>query len=143
MYVEKARLLAGSAQLALVRGESDEAYRLAEEALAFAEEKKMRNMYPLTNLTMGKVLANQGYSDRALGYFNTAEAEAIKLNMRPLIRQSRLEAAAVLEQEGRQVEAEEKRANAQAMAEEIANLINDQELRSAYRQSTFNKVGAG
>jgi len=143
MYVEKARLLAGSAQLALVRGESDEAYRLAEEALAFAEEKKMRNMYPLTNLTMGKVLANQGDSDRALGYFNTAEAKAMKLDMRPLIRQSRLEASAVLEQEGRQVEAEEKRANAQAMAEEIANLINDQELRSAYRQSTFNKVGAG
>jgi len=143
MYVEKARLLAGSAQLALVRGESDEAYRLAEEALAFAEEKKMRNMYPLTNLTMGKVLANQGDSDRASGYLNTAAAEAIKLNMRPLVRQAKLAAAGVLEKMGRKDQADEKRASAQDMAEEIASLIKDEELRSAYRQSTLIEVAAG
>ena len=99
-------------------------------------------MVPLTNLAVGMALANEGEAGPALEYYNTAEAEAMKLNMRPLIRQSRLEAAAVMEQVDRQDEAKEKRANANKVAEEIASLIKDEELRSAYRQSTLEMVGA-
>jgi len=143
MYVEKARLLAGSAQLALVRGDIDGARRLAEEALAFANEKQMRNMYPLTYLTMGKVHASSDDLETAAEFYNKAEKEAAALNMRPTIWQSQVEAAKVLESHGREDEAREKRASARAIVEEIAGMITDEELRSAYITSTLNRVEAG
>jgi tetratricopeptide (TPR) repeat protein len=142
MYVEKARLLAGSALLALARGESDEAHRLAKEALAYAQEKGMRNMYPLTYLTIGKAQARQGELDAALESFERAEEEAMGLNMRPYVWQSRVAAAESLESAGRTEEAQVKRDGARAMIEEISDLIEDEELRSTYLKSALDKVGA-
>jgi tetratricopeptide (TPR) repeat protein len=141
MYVEKARLLAGSAQLALVRGESDEAYRLAEEALAFAQEKDMRNMYPLIYLTMGKVQASRDDLDAALASYERAETDAMALNMRPYVWQSRVAAADTLKSAGRMAESEAKRTGARSMVEEISGLFKDEELRSTYLQSAMKKVG--
>jgi tetratricopeptide (TPR) repeat protein len=141
MYVEKARLLAGSALLALAKGETDEAYRLAGEALSFAQERDMRNMYPLTHLTMGKVQASRDEIDVALSSFDRAETEAMALNMRPFVWQSRVTAAETLKSAGRMAESEVKRTSARTVVEEISGLFKDEELRSTYLQSAMEKVG--
>jgi class 3 adenylate cyclase/tetratricopeptide (TPR) repeat protein len=142
MYVEKPRLLAGSALLALTRGESDEASRLAEEALAFAQEKEMRHMYPLTHLTIGKVQASQGEVDAALASFGRAEEKAMALNMRPYVWRSQVAAAESLELAGRTEEAQVKRDSARAMVQDISGMFTDEELRSTYLTSALDKVGA-
>lgn len=141
MYVEKARLLAGSALLALARGQLDEAAQLVEEALAYAKERYMQNMYPLIYLTRGKILARRNEVDAALESFAEAEARALDLNMRPYLWQSRLAAAEALQSAGRENEVGEKRDSAKAVVEEIAGLFEDQELRSTYLQGALEKVG--
>jgi predicted ATPase/class 3 adenylate cyclase len=141
MYVEKARLLAGSAQLALAKGDSDEAFQLAEEALAFAQEKQMRNIYPLAYFTMGKVHASKDEFSAAIEFYGKTESEAQNLNMRPIVWQSKIAAAEAMELEGREEEAREMRTGAKVIVEEIAAMIKDDEMRSAYLQSTMDKVG--
>ena len=60
MYLEKPRLLAGTALLALAEHDTDKAVQQAKSALAMAQEKQMLNSLPLTYSTLGKVLAAQG-----------------------------------------------------------------------------------
>jgi predicted ATPase/class 3 adenylate cyclase len=142
ILLERARLLAGLAALALARGDTGEAAQLAAEAQAFAEEKAMRHVLPLTQLTQGRVLVAQGNWEAALAAFDQAEAEAQALKMRPYVWQARLAAAEVLETVGRAEEAEARREAARGMIQEIGDLITDQTLRRAYLDSALAKVAA-
>jgi len=142
MYLEKPRLLAGTALLALARGELDKAIQNAESALTMARQKNMQNILPLTYSTMGKVLAAQGEVEGALQAFEQAESAALKLGMRPAVWESRLAAAELLEQAGQEEEAQRKRAEARATIEEIAVLLQDETLREAYVGHTLEKIAA-
>ncbi len=141
MYVEKPRLLAGSALLALANNDSEGAVGLAQEAVAFAQKRKMRHVYPLTQLTLAKALAALGDHEVALAAYDRAEAEALALGMRPSVVQARREAAGTLAATGREDAARAKHAAAKALIEEIAGLMSDETLRDAYRQSALATLG--
>jgi tetratricopeptide (TPR) repeat protein len=140
VLLERARLLAGSALLALTKGEGDDAVRLAAEAQAFAQEKGMRHVLPLTYLTQGRVWAAQGDVDAALTAFDQAENEALALEMRPYVWQACVAAAETLEAAGRHEEAQAKRTAAQGMIQEIGGLLNDATLRQAYLENALPKA---
>lgn len=140
--LERARILAGAALLALNRDEFDEAERLAGEARTYAEERKMRHMYPLTSLTMGKVKFASGHLKAALEKFDRAEAEAKPLGLRPMILDARLAQAEVLSTSGQNEEAITKQNQAQDMVKEIAALFHDETLRSEYLWNKMGKVKA-
>ena len=69
MLLEKPRYLAGAALLASRQGRQTEALKLAEEACVYAEERGMRNLYPLMRLASGKVQAGCGHHEAALHQF--------------------------------------------------------------------------
>jgi ATP/maltotriose-dependent transcriptional regulator MalT len=141
ILLERARLLSGSALLALDRGELEEAARLAAEAQAFAQENQMHHLLPLTHLTQGKVFAAQDDVEAALSAFEQSEAGAKALNMRPYVWQAQLAAAELQEAAGRTGEAGVKRAEAGQVIQEIAGLLEDENLRQAYLKS-MSKVAA-
>jgi len=134
-------LLSGSALLALERGRIDEAARLAAEAQAFAQEKQLNHLLPLTHLTQGRVFATQDDVEAALAVFEQSETEARALNMRPYVWQAQLAAAELLESAGRTGEAGVKRAEAGQVIQEIGRLLEDENLRQAYLTS-MSKVTA-
>jgi class 3 adenylate cyclase/tetratricopeptide (TPR) repeat protein len=140
MRLERPRHLSGAALLALVRGQLDEALRLADEGRAYAEERGMRHLYPLTGLIKGKVLVARGDLDAGLAVLDQAEAEATELNMRPLVWQARAAAADALVRSGRMEQAGEKRAAAKAMVAEIADLFSDGDLRQAFLINALEKI---
>jgi ATP/maltotriose-dependent transcriptional regulator MalT len=140
VLLERPRLLAGSALLALTQGDGDEAALLAAEAHSFAREKKMRHLLPLTTLTQGRVWAAQGDVEAALTAFDQAETEAQALEMRPYVWQACLAAAETLEAAGRSEEAGAKRTAARGMIEEIGGMLNDPTLRQAFLESALPKV---
>jgi ATP/maltotriose-dependent transcriptional regulator MalT len=137
ILLERARLLAGSALLALARDDAEEAARLAAEAEAFAQEKQMRHLFPLIYLTLGLVKRAQGDVEAALAAFARAEEEAQELAMRPTIWRSCLYAAETLEAAGQAGEAQAKRQAAQGMIQEIGGMLNDETLRRAYLESAL------
>jgi tetratricopeptide (TPR) repeat protein len=139
-YLEKARLLAGSALLALAKGEPGEANRLADDAQAYAQERGLRHVLPLTYLTQGRVAAAQGDVEAALAAFGRAEAEARAMEIRPTVWQACLAAAETLAASGRSEEALVKREAAREMIEEIGRLFKDETLRQAYLDSTLPKA---
>lgn len=130
--IEHARLLAGSALLARNRGELDQARLAIEAALAYAQERGMRNLFPLLSLVNGKIYLAGNELDEALEAFKKAEALAVELTMRPLVWQARAAAAETLAKMGRLAEAEVEIASARAMAHEIADLFQDQTLRKVF-----------
>lgn len=133
--MERARLLAGAALLAQTRGELDEARRLIEEAQSYAQERGMRNIFPLLSLVDGKVhLANSEFEE-ALKAFNQAEKQASNLTMRPLVWQSRAAAAETLAKLGRMEAAEAMLESARAAGAEIADLFQDPALRDAFERN--------
>ena len=138
--VERPRLLAGTALLAQARGNLVEACSLVQEAIDFAQERKMRHLVPLLYLILGKIQGDQGEIKKALTHFSTSETAALEMGMRPIIWQARAATADLLQAKGDNAGAAEKRIEAQAMVEEIAGLFTDQALREAYLQSARRKL---
>jgi len=142
MLLERARLLAGSALLALTQGQADEATALAAEAQAFAQENEMCHLFPLIHLTQGLVWLAQERVDEALDAFNHSQSTARALEMRPYIWRAGVHAAQALEAAGRDEEARAEREAAQEMIQEIGGLFDDESLRQAYLESTLPKAAA-
>ena len=140
--LERARILAGAALLALTHNNIGEAKRQASEARTYAEERQMRHVYPLTSLVEGKVLLANGNPEAALQVFERSEIEAVALGMRPYILDARLAQAQTLSNMGREDDAIEKMKEAQSMVEEIAELIQDEALRGEYLRNKLTKVKA-
>jgi tetratricopeptide (TPR) repeat protein len=140
--LERPRIMAGAALLALTRDELEEANRLAGESRTYAEERQMRHMYPLTSLVEGKVRMAGGNLKGALVDFERAEVEAEALGMRPYILEARLIQAEALSAMGQSEEADTKRTKAQEMVDEIAGLFQDEDLRSEYLRNKMAKIPA-
>jgi tetratricopeptide (TPR) repeat protein len=137
MLVERPRLLAGTALVALHEGAAERAHSLATTALDLARENKMQHMMPVTSLVVGRVLSAMGRHEEAAAAFSEAEAAALQLGMRPDAASARLEAAGELEALGRPEEAAGKREEARAIFEAIAAGFTDVSLREAYLETAL------
>ncbi len=140
MLLERPRHLSAAALLASTKGEHGEAVSLAAEGRAYAEERGMCHLYPLSALIHGKVLIANGEIEAGLEALEQAESEALELGMRPIVWQARAAAADVLVTTGQTKQAEAKREAAKAMVAEIANLFEDQDLREAFLRNALVKI---
>ncbi len=140
MLLERPRYLAGLAQLALVRGNTEEALHQAEEALGYAEERGMRHLYPLLALVAGRVLAARGEAGQALSQFERAEQLALEMKMRPVVWQAQVGAAQVLSATGHQQEAGASLEKAREMIQEIAGLFQEETLRAGFLESKHEQT---
>ncbi len=141
MYVERPRYLAGSALLALLRGQPEQALKLAGEGRDFAKKHKMRHTYPLIALVRGQICAALGESQDALREFEQAERLAGEMNMLPILWQARAFAAGALQAAGRPAEAQVKRQEARAVIESIGDKFQDEQLRQSFLSGALQKVG--
>ncbi len=140
MLLERPRQLAGAALLAQAKGDQATAVRRAEEACQEAGKSAMRHYSPLTNLILGQVLVNDGDCEAGLEALKRAEAEAHSLEMRPILWRAKQAMGQALEGLGQADEAEAKRSEAMAVAEEIAGRFEDAELRQAYVENVRVKL---
>lgn len=140
MHLERPRHLADAALLESMRGEHEEAVKLAQQASEFARERGMRHLYPFTDLIKGRVLVAKGELESGLKSLAQAESQALSLEMRPIVWQAHAAAAHALDEAGRSEQAALKRAAAQAMIKEIANMFEDKELGEAFLNSSLARV---
>jgi hypothetical protein len=70
-----------------------------------------------------------------------AEDEALEMGMRPIVWQARAVAANALQSAGRTDASAEKRAGARSMAQEIAELFEDPDLRTAFLDNVTTNIG--
>ena len=131
------RNLLGLAELAKRRGDFDAAQKYIQEARALADEKAIKPYQAHTALAAAQLHAAREEHERALGFFDDAETRARAMNLRPILLDARLGAAQSLDAIGRVQDANAKRAQAQAMRSEIADLISDVKLRTAYLAHTL------
>lgn len=136
---ERPRLLAGSAIVRVARGDVDGAAGRVREARAYAEQHGLRHFMPFIALAEAQVAFAGRDVVRALDRFAEAERQAAQMGARLLLWQSRSGAAQVLEMAGRHEEAEERRRQALQVIDEMASLFRDQELRTAFLESTTGK----
>jgi class 3 adenylate cyclase/tetratricopeptide (TPR) repeat protein len=142
MYIQKPRIMAGSALVALAQGNLDEAARLLDEANAYADEHRMRCFYPLLYEALGDTCMAQGDGEGALGWYTRAEEEASNMGMRPALWQARLGAARALDALDKRDEAAQERAGANATISEITSFFEDPALRTLYAEAAVKRAGA-
>lgn len=135
------QLQVGLALVAVKRRQFDEAAKTLAEARAYAEERSMKNVYPLLDYAQAVIDEARGDSENALGQLGRAEMLATEMNMRPMVWQVRAAAAQLLTAMGRPEEAREKRKQAREAVDEIAGLMTDPEMRSAFVENAENKIG--
>ena len=139
-FLARPPLLVGSAFVELGRGNGEQATTLVREAREFVDERQMKHFYPLIALAEAQVTAAGGDSNLALEHLARGEQLALEMRMRPMVLQARVGAAQILAASGRSDEGEAKRAEAQAMIEEIGGLFEDQKLRDSYLGSATMKL---
>jgi len=142
MYEQRPRMLAGAGLVALARNRPDEAAKLLKEARQYAEDHRMKFIYPLINIGEARVCAAGGDTEAALKHYKAAEELAIEMMLRPDLLQARLGAAAVLAGCGQSAEAEDLRRAAQSTIDEIADLFKSDEYRQLYLESAGEKLAA-
>jgi class 3 adenylate cyclase/tetratricopeptide (TPR) repeat protein len=140
MKMERPRHLAGAAAVHLARGERVEALRLAEEALAYAEEHRMNHHYPLARLVLGRALAADDRHEAALSVFEQCASTSRELGFRPILWQALAAAARSLDALGQFAEAAAAANEAAAVTDTIAAHFSDAELRAEYRQSIARRL---
>ena len=133
--VMKPRSLYGLAHIAQTRGDFDAAQQYLDAARAMADETAMQPFQAMLALAAGNLEVARGNCERALEFFHDAETRALPMQLRPTILDARLGAAQCLDVLGRAPEANEKRAHAQAMINEIAALFSEPAARDAYLQT--------
>jgi tetratricopeptide (TPR) repeat protein len=140
MYLQKPRMLAGSALVALHQGRLDDAAKLAEEGCRDAQEREMKQMYPLVYLTRGDVCMARGEIEEALRHFMRAEVDAAQMMMRPSLWQAQAGYARALEAQGHLDEAAAKRRQAVQTIGTITSLFRDQTLCSMFTAGAMKKL---
>jgi ATP/maltotriose-dependent transcriptional regulator MalT len=148
MRLERPRHLAASARLAQIRGEMDEAVRLAGEACDYAEEHSMLYLYPLLFLVQGEILSARddredipsGDGKAGIKSQERAEKHARELGMLPIIWKALAAQADTLASTGQADQAGQKLEQARAAVEEIIKMFEDPDLRQAYRQNVLPQL---
>jgi class 3 adenylate cyclase/tetratricopeptide (TPR) repeat protein len=137
--VMRPRNLLGLAELAKRRGDFDAAQKYIDQARALADEHAMRPYQALVALAEGQLDAARGAHERALARLDEAETRAASMRMRPTLLEARLTAATSLRALGRASEADEKRAQARAVMNEIAAFISDTAARRTYLEDVSQR----
>ncbi|MBI4202349.1 MAG: AAA family ATPase [Chloroflexi bacterium] len=140
-YLLRPAGLVGLAKVSLARGDLAEAARLEEEGRTFARERGMRHFFPLTGLMQATVADARGDAGRALDCLAQAEAEALALQLRPMVLEARAALANRLAIAGRRDQADAKRAEARQTIDEMAHLFQTAELRQAFVEHELSKLG--
>jgi len=140
MYQHLPRSMAGSALVALARGQVEEATRSVGEAHEYVQQRKMKHFYPMVELVGGHVKTACGDLPGALEHFRRAEGFAAEMGMRPALLQARIDATRVLFALGRHSEAQTKFDAAQSIAEEIASLFKTESYREMYLENARAKI---
>ncbi|MCC7353205.1 MAG: AAA family ATPase [Anaerolineae bacterium] len=141
ILLQKPFFLVGQALVALARSNLDDAASLAEGARTYAEERAMKNTYPMIFLVRGRISAAREEHGLALADYSRAGAFAREMQMRPLMLQALVGSVQALSMLGRMDEADMKRQEARSLVEEIAALFKDQELRALFLDNAMAKVG--
>ena len=131
-YLVRPAALVGMARVALADGNAQEASRWVQEAKVFAEERGMRNYFPIIALAEAQLAETLGESSEYLDCFARAERQAMEMRMRPMTLQAQAGVAKALVRLGRQDEGEAAIGRAQATVQEIAALFQDTGLRSTF-----------
>jgi class 3 adenylate cyclase/predicted ATPase len=139
--LERPRLLAGAALVALERSELEKANGLLREADAMVREHGMKNHAPRIDLVWAKLSLAQGETQEALDHFRRAEETARHMGMRPFVLQAQAEAAELLLDQGKEQEGLALRHAANDTVEEIAGLFEDEELRDGFLMNTTLTLG--
>ena len=134
-------LLVGSAFVALGRNDIAMAKVLVQEAQEFADERVMKQFYPLLSLAHAQVSLASGDTSTALEAFSRGEVLALEMGMRPLAWQGGAGAAQVLYNLGREQEAANKKNGALDLIHEIGELFENQSLRSMYLEEAIKNLG--
>jgi class 3 adenylate cyclase/tetratricopeptide (TPR) repeat protein len=138
--IERPRHLVGAARLAGAQGDWERALSLADEARVHAEQHLLRQHYPLTALTQGILNASAGRPEVALAALQKARQEAEMSNMRPILCEAHTAIAGLLSDLGRHQAAEQHRAAAEKILNEIADLFEDQELKQVYLSARRHEI---
>jgi tetratricopeptide (TPR) repeat protein len=140
--LERPRLLAGRALVALARGEIDMAAGCLQEARQFADERQMLHVLPLVDLVDAQIRAARGDASAALTLFQRSAQGAGRLHARGLVWRAHAGAARMLTSLGRPAEADEEMARAHAMIDEIASLFADASLAASFRNKVTMELNA-
>ncbi len=138
--LEMPRYLTGMAILALKKGDEQMATKYAADARSFVEERQMRHLYPLIEMTNGRVLAFTDHHRRAVDAFALAAAQADELKMCPISWQARVHTARSLDAFGEAETASDQRAAAREIIDAIAADFSDGDLATAFRAHALREL---
>lgn len=138
--LERARLLVGSAEVALSRYNIDQALQLVADARNHVETHALQHQYPLVAYTEGRIHAALGNTEQAVKRFSSSEEYARKMSMRPAVWKAAAGAAQALYDVGRLDEAEEKQTQAARMIEQIVQMFADKQLGAEYARQAAGHI---
>jgi tetratricopeptide (TPR) repeat protein len=130
--LERPRLLVGDALVRLARGDFGGAAARVSETKAYATERSMRHVEPMTAFVEGQIAFASGDLAAALERLDHAATLAEGMRLRPLAADAFEAAAQVLSLGGRSEEAAERTNRAQALTAEMRSLIEDAALRAEF-----------
>jgi tetratricopeptide (TPR) repeat protein len=130
--MERPRLLAHLAKLALMEGEWAECDRLLSEAWEKINEYELIIHKPYVALVRGQAAQARGDHQIALASLDQSESLALEIGMLPTARVALLAAADSLKALGKREEAEVKRQSARELRMRVAELFTDKSLRSYF-----------
>jgi tetratricopeptide (TPR) repeat protein len=87
--LERPRLFAGRAQVAITCADLSAARRFLDEGRTFAEQRQMQHMYPLLDLVQARLAVALNETERAVELFRAAAEGAARLRMQPIAEQAR------------------------------------------------------
>ena len=135
MFLMRPDALLGACQVAIARGHLENAHALHSEADEYVTSRHMTSDYLTLKFTGARLHAADGDHEAAVALLDECEALAGS-EMRRVLLDVLAARAQSLDALGRTDDAASTRARAQSVADEIAALIRDDELRSAFQQGT-------
>jgi ATP/maltotriose-dependent transcriptional regulator MalT len=118
----------------------DEASTLVADARRYAGERKMQHMFALIDFADAQVAATRGDYQTALDLASRAEQSAGAMGMRPLLWQIQALISDSLTTLGQTSAAEAKRRDARATVDDMADFLDDAELRTLFTESVRARV---
>jgi class 3 adenylate cyclase/tetratricopeptide (TPR) repeat protein len=131
-FLERPRLLAGAARVALEQGEVAQARQFLDEATGYADERGLTVFAPLLAYTAGRIAHVEGDLRGAETSLADADTDAERMGMRLLACDVVAARADVAVADGRSDDAATHQTRREALLENIAGGIADPELRERF-----------
>jgi len=141
MFLMRPDALLGACEVAIALNQLDRARALYDEADEYVSSRNMSSDYLILKLTGARLHAAEGTHDSALTLLEQCETLAGP-EMRRVLLDVLATKVKALDALGHPEEAEATRTHARAVADEIAALIRDEELRAAFQEGTRSLLKA-